>query len=84
MGEIENVIISLIMAPFILFMIFVAPIWVVLHYRGKRKLEEGMSEDDALRVRELVDQAEKMRDRIRNLENLLDAEHGDWRKSQHR
>ena len=83
MGEMEVAIFFMIMAPFILFMIFVAPIWVILHYRGKRKLEEGMSEDDALRVRELVDQAGKMRERIRNLENLLDAEHGDWRKSQH-
>lgn len=80
MGEMEVAIFSMIMAPFILFVIFVAPIWVILHYRSKRKLEKGMSQVDAERIRELAEQAETMRERIRALENLLDAEHSNWRK----
>lgn len=82
MGEMEVAIFSMIMAPFILFVIFVAPIWVILHYRSKRKIREGMSATDAELVRQLAKQAEDMRERIRTLESLLDAEHANWRKEQ--
>jgi len=73
-------ILGMLMTPIILFLIFVAPIWVILHYRSKRKLNEGMSKEDMDRVRDLARQAEEMRDRIRTLESLLDAEHSNWRK----
>ncbi|WP_040487003.1 envelope stress response membrane protein PspB [Idiomarina sp. A28L] len=74
-------VISMLIAPLILFVIFVAPIWVILHYRSRNKISEGMSQEDAERVRDLAQQAERMRDRIRTLENLLDAEHSNWRQN---
>lgn len=80
MGEMEVAVLGIIITPLILFVIFVAPIWVILHYRSKRKINEGMSQEDAELVRELAVKAEDMRDRIRTLESLLDAEHSNWRK----
>ncbi|TRW50514.1 envelope stress response membrane protein PspB [Aliidiomarina halalkaliphila] len=76
----EVAVLGIIITPLILFVIFVAPIWVILHYRSKRKINEGMSQEDAELVRELAVKAEDMRDRIRTLESLLDAEHSNWRK----
>ncbi|MCC5856451.1 MAG: envelope stress response membrane protein PspB [Idiomarina sp.] len=67
-------------APIILFVLFVAPIWVILHYRSKNKIKEGLSAQDAEQFRALVDKAESMRERIKTLEDILDAEHPSWRK----
>ena len=44
--------------PAILFMIFVAPIWLVLHYRSNRQLGNGLNEQELARLTALVAQAE--------------------------
>ena len=66
--------------PFILFMIFVAPIWVIMHYRSKRKMSEGLSETELNQLNDLSNRAEKMADRIKTLEAILDAESPNWRR----
>jgi phage shock protein B len=68
--------------PFILFMIFVAPIWVVMHYRSKNKMGQGLSDQELTQLNDLAQRAEKMADRIKTLEAILDAESPKWR-SQH-
>ncbi|MDP2713953.1 MULTISPECIES: envelope stress response membrane protein PspB [unclassified Rheinheimera] len=68
--------------PFILFMIFVAPIWVIMHYRSKNKMGQGLSDQELLQLNDLAHRAEKMADRIKTLEAILDAESPKWR-SQH-
>ena len=68
--------------PFILFMIFVAPIWVIMHYRSKNKMGQGLSDQELTQLNELAHRAEKMADRIKTLEAILDAESPKWR-SQH-
>lgn len=68
--------------PFILFMIFVAPIWVIMHYRSKNKMGQGLSEQELTQLNDLAQRAEKMADRIKTLEAILDAESPKWR-SQH-
>lgn len=65
--------------PFILFMIFVAPIWVIMHYRSKNKLGQGLSDQELQQLNELAHKAEKMADRINTLEAILDAESPNWR-----
>lgn len=72
-------IVLMIVAPVIIFMIFVAPIWLILHYRSKRQLNQGLSEDDFRALNELSAQAESMAERIQTLEAILDAETPDWR-----
>jgi phage shock protein B len=66
--------------PLIMFMIFVAPIWVIMHYRSKRKMSEGLSETELNQLNDLSNRAEKMADRIKTLEAILDAESPNWRR----
>lgn len=70
---------EVIMAPVIIFMILVAPIWLILHYRSKRQISQGLSEEEYNQLSELSELADKMADRIKTLEAILDAETPDWR-----
>nr|WP_289847932.1 envelope stress response membrane protein PspB [Aliiglaciecola lipolytica] len=65
--------------PTIIFMIIVAPIWLILHYRSKKQVSQGLSEDEYKSLQELSNKAEMMADRIQTLEAILDAESPDWR-----
>ena len=73
---------EIIFVPLILFMIFVAPIWVIMHYRSKNKIGQGLSDQELAQLNDLAHRAEKMADRIKTLEAILDAESPKWR-SQH-
>ena len=68
--------------PLMMFMIFVAPIWVIMHYRSKNKMGQGLSDQELTQLNDLAQRAEKMADRIKTLEAILDAESPNWR-SQH-
>ena len=70
---------DLLIAPIILFMVVVAPIWLVLHYRSKRQVSQGLTEDEFEQLNNLVRQAEKMNQRIETLESILDSESPEWR-----
>lgn len=70
---------DIIMAPVIIFMVIVAPIWLVLHYRSKGQVSQGLSEEEYLQLSDLSEMADKMADRIKTLEAILDAETPDWR-----
>ncbi|HAT42753.1 MAG TPA: envelope stress response membrane protein PspB [Rheinheimera sp.] len=66
--------------PIIMFMIFVAPLWVIMHYRSKRKMSEGLSDSEIAQLNDLSARAERMADRIKTLEAILDAESPNWRR----
>lgn len=70
---------ELIMVPVIIFMLLVAPIWLILHYRSKRQISQGFSEEEYIQLSDLSELADKMADRIKTLEAILDAETPDWR-----
>ncbi len=70
---------EIIVAPVIIFMVLVAPIWLILHYRSKRQISQGFSEEEYIQLSELSELADKMADRIKTLEAILDAETPDWR-----
>mgnify|MGYP003572275239 FL=1 len=70
---------EIIVAPVIIFMLVVAPIWLILHYRSKRQISQGLSEEEYIQLSELSELADKMADRIKTLESILDAETPDWR-----
>jgi len=70
---------ELIMAPIIIFMVIVAPIWLVLHYRSKGQVSQGLSEEEYIQLSELSETADKMAERIKTLESILDAESPNWR-----
>lgn len=71
--------IGIIVAPIIIFMIFVAPIWLIMHYRSKKQMNQGLTETEYRTLQELADRAEKMAERIYTLESILDAEAPEWR-----
>lgn len=73
---------EIVFVPLILFMIFVAPIWVIMHYRSKNKMGQGLSDQELHQLNDLAQRAEKMSERIKTLEAILDAESPSWR-SQH-
>ena len=68
------------MVPAILFLVFVAPVWLVLHYRSKRRAGTALSETERHELEELGDVAERMTDRIVTLERILDVEAPGWRE----
>lgn len=70
---------EMIMVPFILFMIFVAPLWLILHYKSKKQVSQGLSEHEHRQLIELSTKAEKMAERVQTLESILDAEAPQWR-----
>ena len=72
-------IIGIVVAPIIIFMIFVAPIWLILHYRSKKQMSQGISAEEYTSLQDLADKADKMADRIHTLESILDAEAPQWR-----
>lgn len=70
---------EIIFVPLILFMIFVAPLWVIMHYRSKNKIKQGLSDSELNQLNELTFKAEKMAERIKTLEAILDADSPRWR-----
>ena len=70
---------ELILAPTIIFMVFVAPIWIFMHYRSKQKSQSALSDDERYELEKLTAQAERMIDRIEALEAILDSETPGWR-----
>jgi len=67
-------------APIILFMVVVAPIWIVMHYRSKGTKQGGITEAEHGRLKELTEIADSMMLRIETLESILDKETPDWRE----
>ena len=70
---------DILMAPIIFFMIVVAPIWLVLHYRSKRQVSQGLTEEEFSQLNDLIAKADKMAARIETLEAILDSESPEWR-----
>ena len=69
-----------IAGPLIVFLIFVAPLWLILHYRSKRKTSSGLSQEDFQRLEKLSEKSESMQKRVDTLERILDAESPTWRR----
>ncbi|EJL8257481.1 TPA: envelope stress response membrane protein PspB [Vibrio cholerae] len=65
--------------PLIVFCIFVAPLWLILHYRSKRKTGDGLSDEELQLLRSLSDKANRLQARVETLERILDDETPNWR-----
>ena len=67
-------------APTILFVLVVAPLWIVMHYRTRARegIKLGADEQGALEA--LTRTAERMETRIDALEKILDADAPRWRE----
>jgi phage shock protein B len=74
----ESIVWALVI-PIILFLVFVAPIWLIMHYRSKRQLAQGLSESEIQQLNNLAHKAETLGERVKTLEAILDAEAPEWR-----
>ena len=72
--------VAVLLVPAVLFMVVVAPIWLVMHYRSKRRGRAALSSEERAELEKLTDLADRMGERIETLEAILDAETPDWRK----
>ncbi|ALB62901.1 envelope stress response membrane protein PspB [Cronobacter universalis] len=64
--------------PLTLFVLFVLPVWLWLHYTN-RSGRDALSQSEQQRLAQLNEEAQRMRERIHALEQILDAEHPNWR-----
>ena len=71
---------EVLMAPIIVFMVVVAPLWIILPYRSKKQVSQGLSEHEHRQLLELAQKADKMAERVETLEALLDQEAPQWRR----
>lgn len=78
----DEAIVGMMVAPVIIFMIFVAPIWLFLHYRSKRQVSQGLTDEEYQELNNLAQRAEQMAQRISTLEAILDHESPQWRTQQ--
>ncbi len=65
---------------FIVFLVLVAPIWIIAHYVTRWRTAKVLSAEDERMLAELWELAPRMESRINTLERILDADSPDWRK----
>lgn len=63
----------------VLFLVIVAPIWIVAHYGTRWRTARMLSREQERTLAELHDLAQRMEDRVNSLERILDAEAPGWR-----
>jgi phage shock protein B len=63
----------------ILFLVVVAPIWIIAHYTTRWRAARRLTSDDEKALGELWQSARRMETRIDALEKILDTEAPGWR-----
>ena len=71
---------EMLFVPMVLFIVIVAPTWIVMHYRSVNRSSSQLSEDDRQSLEEMLVAVDQMADRIKSLESILDADHPNWRQ----
>jgi phage shock protein B len=65
----------------VVFMVVVAPLWLILHYRTLNKKTAGLSVAEHQQLERLTQVAKQMAERMETLEKILDEQDADWRAS---
>lgn len=68
-----------ITAIFALFCVFIAPLWMILHYTTKRRQAQSLTREDEKMLSDLWQLANRMEDRVKSLETILDTQAPGWR-----
>ena len=66
----------------IIFMVVIAPLFVIMHYTTKWKATKGLSDDEHQMLEDLWKQSQAMQSRVNALETILDSQVPDWRNKQ--
>ena len=65
--------------PTILFLVIVAPIWIVMHYQSVKRSSRSLSTEDRESIEQMLETVDRLTERIGSLESILDADHPEWR-----
>ena len=65
--------------PALVFLIFIVPLWLFLHYRSKTRDQSALTEEERAELESLAIAAQRMGQRIETLEAILDADTPEWR-----
>ncbi len=65
---------AMLEVPLILFAVIVAPIWIIAHYTTRWRMAKSLTPEDEKQFAELWQIAERMEERMGNVERILDAE----------
>lgn len=71
---------EMMFVPMVLFMVLVAPVWIVMHYRSLNRSSRSLSIEDREALDEMLATVDKLSERIVSLESILDADHPEWRR----
>ncbi len=77
----EGIVVAMFV-PIVVFLVVVAPIWIVFHYRSKARVVDGLSAGERADLDEMIETANKMAARIETLDSILDVESPGWREKQ--
>ncbi|MFW0053528.1 MAG: envelope stress response membrane protein PspB [Arsenophonus endosymbiont of Dermacentor nuttalli] len=66
----------------LIFVTFILPIWLWCHYGKKKKSNNHgqLTQNEIQRLTHLAERAQHMQQRIKALEDILDADHPNWRQ----
>ncbi|WP_025896933.1 envelope stress response membrane protein PspB [Kordiimonas gwangyangensis] len=67
----------------ILMLVIVAPLWIIFHYITKWKQMKGITAEDEASLSDLRTAADRLEDRLRTMERIMDDEVPDWRSRHH-
>ncbi len=72
-------VLGILFVPAVLFMVIVAPLWLIFHYVTVWKTQRNAGRADQGALNTMSDTARRLEDRVAALEKLLDAEAPGWR-----
>jgi phage shock protein B len=70
---------ELLFVPAVLFMVIVAPLWLIFHYVTLWKTQRNAGRADQGAMSAMAETARRLETRVAALEKLLDAEAPGWR-----
>ena len=73
-------ILNLLVAPTVVFLAVVAPIWIIMHYRSQRHSSRSLTQSDLKLLEDVLVEVDRMSQRIEALEAILAQDDPDWRR----
>ncbi|WP_417449956.1 envelope stress response membrane protein PspB [Kordiimonas sp.] len=67
----------------ILLLVIVFPLWIIFHYITKWKQMKGITAEDEASLGDLRSAADRLEERLRTMERIMDDEVPDWRSRHH-
>ncbi len=71
---------NLVQLALILFLVVVAPIWIIRHYNANRDDATALAGQQKMILEELEKTAKRMEERMTTLEEILDADVPNWKE----